>query len=247
MNVETFPELNVDGLRATITLRRPAEHNRIDPGDLDTLQGYLERLIADPAIRVLVITGLGDRTFSSGYTIQAIRDSLDDRFERLLDTLEALPVPVICALNGSVYGGATDLALCCDFRLGVRGSRMLMPAAKIGLHYYPGGIRRYVTRLGLSAAKKLFLTALPVDAEEMLRIGFLTELVDADSLDREVSRYVDALAACAPEVVSSMKRFLNQTAEGNIELGAQRAAYEKFLASDELARRITALGNSRSE
>lgn len=244
MSEQTSPELHTDGPRATITLRRPAEHNRIDPADLGLLQQYLERVSADPAIRVLVITGMGERTFSSGYTIQAIRGQLDDRFERLLDTLEALPLPVVCALNGSVYGGATDLALCCDFRLGVRGSRMLMPAAKIGLHYYPGGIRRYVTRLGLSAAKKLFLTALPIDAEEMLRIGFLTELVEAGSLDAEVARYVDALAACVPEVVSSMKRFLNQTADGNFDVRAQRAAYEKSLASKELEQRIAALGKS---
>jgi methylglutaconyl-CoA hydratase len=151
---------------------------------------------------------------------------------------------VICALNGSVYGGATDLALCCDFRLGVHGSRFIMPAAKIGLHYYPGGIRRYVTRLGLSAAKKLFLTALPIDAEEMLRVGFLTELVAADALQAEVTRYVDALVACAPEVVRSMKWFLNQTAEGTVDAAALRAAYEKSLASQELAERIAALGKS---
>jgi enoyl-CoA hydratase/carnithine racemase len=244
MSEQTSPELKVDGPRATITLRRPAEHNRIDPADVDVLQEHLATVIADPGVRVLVITGLGARTFSSGYTIQALRGQLDDRFERMLDTLETLPLPVVCALNGSVYGGATDLSLCCDFRLGVRGSRMLMPAAKIGLHYYPGGIRRYVTRLGLNAAKKLFLTALPIDDEEMLRIGFLTELVDADALDAEISRYVDALVACVPEVVRSMKRFLNQAADGEFDLQAQRAAYAASLSSDELAKRITALGKS---
>jgi enoyl-CoA hydratase/carnithine racemase len=244
MNEHLIPKLSMDGPRATITLRRPAEHNRIDPADLEVLHRHFASVLADPRIRVLIITGVGERTFSSGYTIQAIRGHLDDRFEKLLDTLETLPLPVICALNGSVYGGATDLALCCDFRLGVRGSRLLMPAAKIGLHYYPGGIRRYVTRLGLSAAKKLFLTALPIDAEEMLRIGFLTELVEAGALDAEVSRYADAIIACVPEVVSSMKRFLNQTADGNIDIDAQRAAYEKSLLSSELADRIAALGKS---
>jgi methylglutaconyl-CoA hydratase len=241
MNQPATPDLSVSGPRATITLRRPEEHNRIDPADLGVLLGHFASVVADPAVRVLVITGLGDRTFSSGYTIEAIRDHLGDGFERMLDTLESLPLPVICALNGSVYGGATDLALCCDFRLGIKGSRMLMPAAKIGLHYYPGGIRRYVTRLGMSAAKKLFLTALPVDAEEMLRIGFLTELVEPDQLDEEVNRYVDALVAGEASVLTSMKQFLNQTADGNIDLVAQRIAYEKSLGSEELAARIAAL------
>jgi enoyl-CoA hydratase/carnithine racemase len=242
MNDLSTPLLEIDGARATIRLNRPAEHNRIDPADLGVLADYLAQAQSHPEIRVLVVTGAGDRSFSSGYTIQALQDQLDDRFERLLDALESLPLPVICALNGSVYGGATDLALCCDFRLGVHGSRFIMPAAKIGLHYYPGGIRRYVTRLGLSAAKKLFLTALPIDAEEMLRIGFLTELVAPDALQTEVTRYVDALVACAPEVVRSMKEFLNQVAEGKADATAMRSAYEKSLASQELAERIAALG-----
>src|SRR3546814_18389703 len=102
-------------------------------------------------------------------SLAAIRSELDDRFERVLDTLEQLPLPVVCALNGSVYGGATDLALCCDIRIGVRGSRLFMPAAKFGLHYYPGGLRRYVANLGLTSAKKLFLSARTIYAEEIDR------------------------------------------------------------------------------
>jgi enoyl-CoA hydratase/carnithine racemase len=242
MAKDGVPELLIDGPRATIRLARPAEHNRIDPADLPVMMGCFERIVADKSLRVLVITGSGDKTFSSGYTIDAIREQLDDRFETLLDTLESLPLPVICALNGSVYGGATDLALACDFRIGLEGSRMLMPAAKFGLHYYPGGIRRYVTRLGLSAAKKLFLTAQPIDAEEMLRIGFLTELVGRGELDAAVTRYADAIALCEPVVVASMKRHLNRTAEGRADEAAIRADYDKSLRSEELARRLGALG-----
>lgn len=240
MKHEEFPQLKIDGPRATIRFCRPAEANRIDPSDLAVLKAHLERVVGATDVRVLVITGAGSKTFSSGYTIDAIRDELDDRFESLLDTLESLPLPVVCALNGSVYGGAIDLALCCDCRIGVKGSRMLMPAARFGLHYYPGGIRRYVTRLGLSAAKKLFLTAQPVEAEEMLRIGFLTELVRPEQLETAVSQYVAAIAECEPNVVRSMKHFLNQAAEGEFDVPAQRAAYEKFLKSDELGRRLGA-------
>ncbi len=241
MTSDTAPSLDIKGARATIRLRRPLEHNRIDPSDLAVLLDHIEHARADRAVRVLVVTGTGSKTFSSGYTVAAIREHLDDRLEKVLDTLESLPLPVICALNGSVYGGAIDLALCCDFRIGVKGSRMFMPAAKFGLHYYPGGLRRYVTRLGLSSAKRLFLTAQAMDSEEMLRIGFLTELVAADELERAVARYVDALVECEPEVVASMKLHLNQTADGNIDLAAQRAAYERSLRSDELARRLQAL------
>jgi enoyl-CoA hydratase/carnithine racemase len=244
MSPATAPSLHIDGARATIRLRRPQEHNRIDPSDLAVLLDHFEQARADKAVRVLVVTGTGHKTFSSGYTVAAIREHLDDRLEKVLDTLESLPLPVVCALNGSVYGGAIDLALCCDFRIGVRGSRMFMPAAKFGLHYYPGGLRRYVTRLGLNSAKKLFLTAQAIDADEMLRIGFLTELVDADALETAVARYVDALTECEPVVVAAMKLHLNQTADGNADLAAQRAAYERSLRSDELARRLRAFAKT---
>ncbi len=240
MSSVSTPLLQFSGSRATITLCRPAEHNRIDPEDLCVLMDQFERVSKEASVRVLVVTGAGEKTFSSGYTIGAIRDSLDDRFERMLDTLEALPLPVICALNGNAYGGATDLALCCDFRIGVRGSRMFMPAAKFGLHYYPGGIRRYVTRLGVGAAKKLFLTAQTIDAEEMLRIGFLTELVDRADLEEAIERYAKAIEECEPRVVASMKRDLDQVADGRSDLPAQRGAYAASLRSEELARRLAA-------
>lgn len=241
MNHEGFPQLQIEGPRATIRFCRPSEANRIDPSDLAVLKEHLQRIVADANVRVLVVTGTGNKTFSSGYTIHAIREQLDDRFESVLDTLETLPFPVVCALNGSVYGGAIDLGLCCDFRIGVDGMRMLMPAAKFGLHYYPGGIRRYVTRLGLSAAKKLFLTAQPVDAEEMLRIGFLTELVAPELLDDVVSRYANAIVECESNTLKSMKLFLNQVAEGRIDVAAQRIAYERSLKSEELQRRLGAI------
>jgi enoyl-CoA hydratase/carnithine racemase len=244
MSNASSPKLDIADGVATLRFCRPEEHNRIDPDDLAVLMRHFERVLAEPGVRVLVVTGSGEKTFSSGYTVHAIREHLDDRLEKMLDALESLPLPVICALNGSAYGGAIDLALCCDFRIGVLGARILMPAAKFGLHYYPGGLRRYVTRLGLNAAKKLFLTAQAVGDEEMLRIGFLNELVDRAQFDATVQAYVKAILECEPKVVASMKVFLNQTADGGIDLAAQRAAFVQSLRSDELASRLGALAKS---
>ena len=232
------PVLEVAGAVATIRMRRPAEHNRIDPDDVAIIRGYLDSGRLFPAARALVFTGTGGTTFSSGYTVDAIVGRLDRSFEELLDAIERFPLPTICALNGSVYGGATDLALCCDFRLGVRGSRMFMPAAKFGLHYYPGGLRRAVAALGASQAKRIFLTAQSIDADEMLRIGFLTELLERRDLARRVDEYVAALAECEPGVVKSMKRQIDAIAAGDPASGESRAAYEASLASDELRRRL---------
>lgn len=235
------PGLQYNGAVATICFRRPREHNRIDPDDITVIQSYLAQIRQRQDIKVLVFTALGDKTFSSGYTIQAIVDTLDSRFENLLDSIESFPLPTICALNGSVYGGATDLALCCDFRIGVRGSRMFMPAAKFGLHYYPGGLRRYVTQLGVMEAKRLFLTASAIDDEHMKRIGFLTDLIERPLLDEKVREYVEGICACEPQAVQSMKQQLNSIAACDREAMKLRDQYERSLQSVELKQRINAV------
>lgn len=235
------PIVERDGAVVRVRLARPRQHNRIDPDDVAVLQRAFDAAREDASVRALVLTGAGQRTFSSGYTLQAIASRLDDRFERMLDTLEALPVPTVCAIGGGVYGGGTDLALACDLRIGVPASRMFMPAARFGLHYYPGGLRRYVARLGLTASKKLFLTAATIHADEMLRIGFLTDLVPADALGAAVERYVGEIAACDRQAVALMKANLNAIGDGTVDWSAVRADYQATLAADELRRRLEAL------
>ena len=148
-------------------------------------------------------------------------------------------------LNGGVYGGATDLALACDLRIGVAGTRMFMPAARFGLHYYPGGLRRYVAAVGLAQAKRVFLTGQTLRATEMLRIGFLTELVTRRRLEATVADYVAAIEACDPAVVTSMKRQLNAIAAGDAARASSRTEYEISLGSAELKRRLAALSQKR--
>ena len=187
----TVPILTVAQGCAVVRLNRPRQHNRLEPVDLAVLEEVFVRIDGDLSIRVLILTGTG-KSFSSGFHIGALADRLAgndptaedrDAFERTVDRLERLRVPTIAALNGSVYGGATDLALACDFRIGVEGMQLLMPAARLGIVYYESGIRRYVTRLGVAAAKKLFLTAQPIDTREMLDIGYLDETVPAENSD----------------------------------------------------------------
>lgn len=235
------PSLTMEGAVATITLRRPSQHNRIAPEDPGVIRQHLTQLEATPGVRMLIITGTGEKTFSSGYTLGAIKDQLDSRFEDMLDHIERFPLPTLCVLNGSVYGGATDLALCCDFRVGVQGSRMLMPASRIGLHYYPGGIRRYVTVLGLAASKKLFLTAQTISDHEMLRIGFLSDLVPFDKLETTVRAYVDGVLACESKVLATMKTDLMTQASGVADEITLRRHYAASLKSPELTARLTAL------
>ena len=121
------PILEISGPRATIRLNRPKHLNRLQSEDLDELVKLFDRIEADAAIRVLVLTGTG-RAFSAGYDLNSVADratsataqpSAGSAFEAVVDRLEDLGVPTICRLNGGVYGGSTDLALACDFRIGV--------------------------------------------------------------------------------------------------------------------------------
>lgn len=235
------PVLSITGSRATITLSRLADHNRIDPADIPHLMGLLDDIEARNDIRVVVITGSGERTFSSGYTLTAILTELNSTFEDLLNRIEKFPLPTICALNGSAYGGGTDLAICCDFRIGVKGIRMFIPAGRFGLHYYPGGIRRFTNQLGPSAAKKIFLTCLPIHDEEMLRIGYLNELVEPSELASTIDRYVNALCETEQSVARSMKKHINHLAQGDEDESLGKLEYQASLRSPELALRLGTL------
>lgn len=249
MSEGRVPTLEVDGDTATITLRRPAQHNRIDPDDPPLICQHLEQVRAQPALRLLVLTGEGQKTFCSGYTLARISTHLDRSFEEMLDALEKIELPTLCLMNGSAYGGGTDLAMACDFRIGVRGCRLFMPAARFGLHYYPGGLRRFVTRLGPVATKKIFLTAATLRDEELLRIGFLTELVDRPDLPAIVARYREDIRSCEPAAVRSMKQHIDSIAEGTWNEPLGRAAYQTSLQSPETRRRLATLdpGTAQSD
>ena len=110
---------------------------------------------------------------------------------------------------------------------------MFMPAAKLGLHFYPGGMVRYVTRLGLNQAKRLFLTAEKIDAAEMKEIGFLTELVEPEELNGRVEELTKLLASMAPLALLGIKKHLNLIARGQLdEVGIKQAVLHSEQSED---------------
>jgi enoyl-CoA hydratase/carnithine racemase len=226
-----LPTLTTEEAVARIRLNRPHQHNRFEPADVAALATMLEQLERDRSIRVLLVTASGP-SFSAGFNIGSIGSagSFEQAFafNRLCDQLEDLRVPTICALNGSVYGGATDFALACDLRIGVQGSKMMMPPARLGIQYGYGGLRRYVERLGLSAAKRLILTAETIDAEAMLRIGFLDELVTPDLLVERVDALAASVVARAPDAVGGLKVSLNAIARG---IADPNEIHDRFVAA----------------
>jgi enoyl-CoA hydratase/carnithine racemase len=247
------PLLEISGARATIRLNRPRHHNRLEADDLGVLLKLFDRIEADPALRVLVLTGTG-RSFSSGYDLGSVAEravsaneqqSAGSAFEVVVNRLEDLAVPTICRINGGVYGGSTDLALACDFRIGVDSAEMFMPAARLGLHYYKSGIARYVSRLGADNAKMLFLTAQKIAAPEMLRIGYLTAMVPMEMLDAEVDKLATILGGNAPAAMAGMKRAINEFAHGKLDEAAADQRHRDSMRGAEIKEGIKAFAEKR--
>jgi enoyl-CoA hydratase/carnithine racemase len=248
------PVLAIDGSRATIRLNRPKHLNRLQASDLDALLKLFERIEDDASIRVLVLTGTG-RAFSAGYDLGSVAERAvstseqapaGSAFEIVVNRLEDLAVPTICRLNGGVYGGSTDLALACDFRIGIDACEMFMPAARLGLHYYNSGIKRYVSRLGVDHAKRLFLTAEKIGAAEMLRIGYLTAMVPAEALDEEVDRLATILEGNAPAAMRGMKRAINEFARGALDEQAAERRHRESMRGAEIKEGIKAFAEKRA-
>jgi enoyl-CoA hydratase len=227
------PELTIDGAVARITLRRPEQANRLSAEDLEQLAAHIAEVNGRDEVLVLQL-GSGGKYFCSGYDITSLGGGRKVNFAEVVDALEMARPVTIAALHGGVYGGATDLALACDFRVGVHGIDMFMPAARLGLHYYQTGLERYVSRLGLDNAKRLFLTAQKIDAQEMKAIGYLTHLVAPDALDGEVAALVQACASMAPLPLLAMKKHLNRIARGRLDVAELDADIRRAYESEDL-------------
>lgn len=231
------PSLTLDGRIATIRLRKPDYANRLGPQDLEALRRHLDAVNGNDEVRVLRIQAEG-KYFCSGYDISSLAS--DDApsslyFGETMDLIEAARPVTIAAVQGGAYGGGTDLCLACDFRVGASQADMFMPATRLGLHFYPGGMSRYVTRLGLDQAKRLFLTAEKIQAGEMLRIGFLTELVPDDCLQDRVDALSAQIAVMAPIPLFGVKAHLNRIARGQMDTAAIEQSVLRSERSQDLA------------
>jgi enoyl-CoA hydratase/carnithine racemase len=211
-----------DGQVATLTLNRPETLNAFNAEmfrDLD----HAARLIADrPDARVVVITGAG-RAFSSGadlnnvsqYHAEAEGDSLAlgiRQAQKVLDRVEAIPLPTIAAINGHAVGAGLQLALACDFRIAARGAKLGLSDVKIGIVPALGATLRLPRLIGIAKAKELILKGDLITADQALEIGMVNQAVERESLDRVVKELADTLASRAPLAMIAAKRLLDSGA-----------------------------------
>ena len=226
MNTTTLndtPSLHVEAGMATITLQRPALRNSLNNQDLSTLLDHFSAINTDLDIRVVVLRAhtqdMPRPVFSAGYHVAGLDDdaSAPNFFQTVPDALARLRPVTICALNGSVYGGATDVVLACDLVLAQQGLEWRMPACAIGLHYYASGLQRYVQKMGLSLSQRAFLLGTAMPFEQLQAGGLFHALVSESQFEDDLHQMVQQVLSLAPLAVQATKQSLLDMASGAID------------------------------
>ena len=247
----SVPVLHIEGGVATLTLNRPAQRNRLENADLKALLLHFDAVNRDPEVRVLVITantaGQPRPVFCAGYDIGGFSDADhgSTAFEKVPQALNQLCPITICALNGSIYGGATDLVLACDLRLALAGIEWRMPAAALGLHYYPSGLQRYVSHFGIAAAKRAFLTARVFSSADLQALGLFESFVSAADFPIQLHTLVNDVLALAPLAAQAMKRSLNEIAANHDDEATLREREVQSSLTQDFAEGVKAFAERR--
>lgn len=217
-----------------VTVDRPEAANALTLAMQQALAGILERLVADPNVRALVLTGAGERAFIAGADLRELAGDVPPEgadvarsLRTALAALEAGPVPSVAALNGAAMGGGTEIALACDLRVAAESAVLSFRQVTMGLVTAWGGARRLLRLVGPARAKRLLLVGESVPAAEARRIGLVDDLVpDGGALDAAVG-LARRMAALPPLAVSAMKRLIARLPELDAD-GARALEEETF-------------------
>ncbi len=218
---------------AIIMINRPDKLNAMNSNALRTLRQRVEEASADSRIRVMILTGAGDRAFVAGADIREIADIsiADGRTFGALGqaaalALEAATQPVIAAVNGYALGGGCELALACDIRIASRNAVFAQPEVSLGIPPGWGGSQRLPRIVGPGFAAELIFTGRRVDAAEALRIGLVNAVHEPDELMPKVLELANAIAANSPGCVQDSKRLIAMAAgDSQVGLAAELEAF----------------------
>jgi E-phenylitaconyl-CoA hydratase len=205
---------------ATITLNRPEVMNALDPEARAAFAACWRRVAEDDAVRVVILTGAGERAFCTGADLKKTMPPKESYAqlafgveERTFDEGEfASDKPSICAVNGYALGGGLELALACDIRIASENARFGQPEVRVGSIPGAGGTQRLPRAVGLSDAMLMLLTGEAIDAAEALRIGLVSRVVPLPRLLEEANAIAARIAANAPLAVRAVKRLAVQGA-----------------------------------
>ncbi len=200
-----------DGAVATVTLDRPKALNALNAAMIRELGEVFGELAADDEVRVVLLTGAGERAFAAGADIRELAEvdavsgrAVSEAGQRVFTGIERCGKPVIACLNGLALGGGLELALACTFRIAAEGAQFGLPEAKLGLVPGFGGFYRLVRVVGRSAALRMMLTASSVGAAEALQIGLVDEVVAAGELMGRCREVAEGIAGLAPLAVRAL-------------------------------------------
>ena len=237
---------------AVVTVDRQDALNALDVATLTDLRDRLREVAEDDGVRVVILTGAGDKAFVAGADIKYM-SGLDVEQAKVWGALgheaghllETMPKPTIAAVNGFALGGGCELALACDVRYAGSGAKLGQPEVNLGIIPGWGGTQRLARVCGLGVAKELIFTGRVVDAEEALRIGLVNGVHDP-VLDK-ARETAALLASKSPIALRVMKELLNRALGGDhaANLEAEGDTFGDLFSSDDAKEGMTAFVEKR--
>lgn len=215
----------LDGV-GVLTFNRPKALNVLNAQTLDELDDVIERARKDDAIRVLVLTGKGEKAFVAGADISEFPKMnplqarvFAEKGQELFFKLEHLPKPVIACVNGFALGGGCELAMSCDFIYASDTAKFGQPEINLGLMPGFGGTQRLSRLIGRAKAKELCMTAEMIDAQQAKDLGLVAKVLPADQLLEETMKVARALATKAQAALCSIKHVINRGTDMDLRNG----------------------------
>ncbi len=221
-----------EGAVATVLFSNPAKMNAVTFDMWSAVPAALAALDADPAVRVVVIAGDGDKAFISGADISQFEKlrgtaGAQAEYNKAVEKAYLAPMncskPVIARIRGICIGGGLGFAAACDLRICSEDAVFRMPAARLGLGYSPTGVRRFMNVIGAANTSEIFFTARKFDAREALRMGFVSRVVPAAQLEQAVAETCELIAENAPLTVAAAKFAVQQALKDPAERDMAKA------------------------
>ncbi len=234
--------VSVDDDVATVTLNRPSRYNALGARIVSELSEALEDIEGSERIRVMILTGAGEKAFCSGVDLKERAGmSADERWAHnrqlnaFAERLARLQMPTIAALNGLAFGGGLEITLACDFRISVEDARFALPEVGIGIVPGAGGTQRLPRLIGPTRAKELIFTGERINADTALEMGLVSKSVPRSSLMDEARGLAGRISANSPLALAYAKAAVDLSSETTLEQGLryETAAIRATLGSED--------------
>ena len=239
---------------AVVTINRPDKLNALNSKVLSELGAAFDQLGADAEVKVVLLTGAGEKAFVAGADIAEMVSygPLEGvRFaevgQRLLSAIETLPKPVIAVVNGFALGGGCELAMACDFIYASEKAKLGQPEINLGIIPGFGGTQRLARLVGEARAKELVLTGDTIGAEEALRIGLVAKIFPPDKLLAEAKKVATRMAAKGAVALRAAKMAVHDGLQGSLDqgLGLERLSFAMLCATTDKAEGMCAFLEKR--